>query len=143
MEAFERISSSTCLFVALFTLGNLDFAFALVSFSPLVFGCCLWSSSYSGRVRCLVPQWIFLFTGGFGRISHIFSTCGELRPEAFSLHSHRMEKYAQLMLRVPVSLSAVRTLNLDIISASSPWWRCGVFSTHFALFFALLRLSWS
>ena len=33
--------------VALFALGNLDFAFALVSFSlGLVFGCCLWSTSY-------------------------------------------------------------------------------------------------
>ena len=33
--------------VALFALGNLDFAFALVSFclGP-VFGCCLWSTSY-------------------------------------------------------------------------------------------------
>ena len=35
----------------------------------------------------------------------------------------RMEKCAQLMLRVAVSLRAVRTLNLDIISTSSPWWR--------------------
>ena len=32
----------------------------------------------------------------------------------------RMEKCAQLMLRVAVSLRAVRTLNLDIISTSSP-----------------------
>ena len=32
-------------FVALFAPGNLDCAFALVSFSPSVFGCCLWSTS--------------------------------------------------------------------------------------------------
>ena len=34
-------------FVALFAPGNLDSStFALVSFSSLVFGCCLWSTSY-------------------------------------------------------------------------------------------------
>ena len=33
-------------FAALFAPGNLDFAFALVSFSPSVFVCCLWSTSY-------------------------------------------------------------------------------------------------
>ena len=43
-------------FAALFAPGNLDFAFALVSFSPSVFGCCLWSTSYLGRVLCLVQQ---------------------------------------------------------------------------------------
>ena len=31
---------------ALFAPGNLDFAFALVSFSLSVFGCCLWSTPY-------------------------------------------------------------------------------------------------
>ena len=127
MESFGRISSSTCLFVALFALGNLDFAFALVSFSPSVFGCCLCSTSYfSGRVRCLVPQWIHVLLEAMDKF-HIFSTCGDFRPEAFSLHSYRMEKCARLMLRVAVSLRAVRTLKLDIISTSSPWWRCWVF----------------
>ena len=118
MEAFGSISSSTCLFVALVALGNLDFAF----------------------VRCLVPQWINVLREALDEF-HIFSTCGELRPEAFSLLSYRMEKCAQLMLRVAVCLSAVRTLKLNIISTSSTWWRCGVFSTHFASFYALLRLS--
>ena len=63
-------------FAALFAPGNLDFAFALVSFSPSVFGCCLWSTSYSGRVLCLVHQWIHVVdtcsTRGFWRTSHIF-----------------------------------------------------------------------
>ena len=35
-------------FAALFAPGNLDIAFALVSFSPSVFGCCLWSTLHSG-----------------------------------------------------------------------------------------------
>ena len=42
--------------VALFALGNLDFAFALVSFSPCpVFGYCLWSTAYgfSGTLALL------------------------------------------------------------------------------------------
>ena len=51
----------------------------------------------------------------------------------------RMEKCAQLMLRVAMFLRAVRTLNFDIISTSSPG--DGVGLTHFASFFALLRLS--
>ena len=101
-----------------FAPGNLDFSFALVSFSPSVFGCCLWSTSYSRRVLCLVQQWIHVLREAFGEL-HIFSTCGALRPVAFALHSS-MEKCAQLVLRVAVSLRAVRTLNLDIISTSSP-----------------------
>ena len=49
-----------------------------------------------------------------------------------------MKKCAQLMLRVAVFLRAVRTLDLDIISTSSP---CdGIGLTHFASFFALLRV---
>ena len=69
-------------FAALFAPGNLDIAFALVSFSPSVFGCCLWSTLYSGRVLCLVQQWIHVLREAFGEL-HIFSTCGALRPVAF------------------------------------------------------------
>ena len=76
-------------FAALFAPGNLDFAFALVSFSPSVFGCCLWSTSYSGRVLCLVQQWIHVLREAFGEL-HIFSSCGELRSEAFTLHSSEL-----------------------------------------------------
>ena len=128
MEAFGRISSST------FAPGTLDFAFALVSFSPSVFGCCLWSTLYSGHVLCLVQQWVHVLREAFGEL-HIFSTCGALRPVVFFFLFYRMEKCAQLMLQVAASLRAVRTLNLDIISTSSP---CdGVGLTHFASFFAL------
>ena len=103
---------------ALFAPGNLDFAFALVSFSLSVFGCCLWSTLYSGRVLCLVQQWIHVlrerllanFTY-FLRVVH----SDPWRSSPF----RRMEKCALLMLRVAVSLRAVRTLNLDIISTSS------------------------
>ena len=73
-------------FAALFAHGNLDIAFALVSFSPSVFGCCLWSTSYSGRVLCLVQQWIHVLREALGEL-HTFSPCGELRSEAFTLHS--------------------------------------------------------
>ena len=54
-------------------------------------------------------------TGGFGRIFHIFVAVMS-NPEAFCLHSRRMEKRAQSMLLVVVALSAVRTLTLDLIS---------------------------
>ena len=114
-------------FAALFAPGNLDFAFALVSSSPSVFGCCLWSTLYSAHV----PR------EAFGDL-HIFSTCGALRPVAFLSILRRMEKCAQLMLRVAVFLRVVRTLDLDIISTSSS---CdGVGLTHFTPFFALLRV---
>ena len=57
-------------------------------------------------------------------------------PEAFALHSCRMEKCAQSMPLVAVSLSAVRTLEVDIISTSTPLfyslWR---FSLRRAAFF--------
>ena len=72
-------------FAAPFAPGNLDFAFALVSFIS-VFGCCLWSASYSGCVLCLVQQWIHVLREAFGEL-HIFSPCGELRSDAFTLHS--------------------------------------------------------
>ena len=51
-------------------------------FSPSVFGCCLWSTLYSGHVFCLVQQWIHVQREAFGEL-HIFSTCGALRPVAF------------------------------------------------------------
>ena len=56
-------------FAALFAPGNLDIAFALVSFSPSVFGCCLWST-FLGRVLGSTVD--TCFTSGFWRISHIF-----------------------------------------------------------------------
>ena len=70
------------------------------------------------RDACLVQQWIHVLRVAFGEF-HIFSTCGALRSWRSSPF-RRMEKCAQLMLRVAVSLRAVCTLNLDIISTSSP-----------------------
>ena len=62
-------------------------------------------------VQCLVRQWIHAlrqYSGGFGRISHIFYDAADSNPEAFSPFG-RMEKCAQLMLLVAVLLRAVRT----------------------------------
>ena len=85
MEAFGRISSSTCPSAALFAHGNLDIAFTLVSFSPsgvwmlplehVVFG-----------TRAWFQQWIHVLRVAFVEL-HIFSACGALRSEAFVLHS--------------------------------------------------------
>ena len=66
MEAFGRISFYVP-FAALFAHGNLDIAFTLVSFSPSVFGCCLWSTRT--RAGSTVDT---CFTSGFWRTSHIF-----------------------------------------------------------------------
>ena len=65
-------------FVALFAPGNLDFAFALLSFSPS----CVWVlpveyAVFSGRVRCLVPQWIHVPREALDEFQH-FLRCGEL-----------------------------------------------------------------
>ena len=57
--------------VALFALGNLDIAFALV------FGCCLWSTSFSSGY---IP-------GEALDVFHIFYVAVNLYPEAFALHS--------------------------------------------------------
>ena len=46
MEAFGRISSSTCPSSRYSHLEFWTLAFALISFSSSVFGCCLWSTSY-------------------------------------------------------------------------------------------------
>ena len=65
-----------CRVVALCALGNLDFAFAFISFSPCpVFGCCLWSTAYgfSGTLALLGSTVDTCSTGGFGQIP-VFST---------------------------------------------------------------------
>ena len=101
-------------FAALFAPGNLDIAFALVSFSPSVFGCCLWSTFFGTRAwfnsGYMFYEWLLA--------NFTFSTCGALRSWRSSSF-RRTEKCAQLMLRVAVFLRAVRTLSLDIISTSS------------------------
>ena len=66
---------------------------------------------------------------GFGQISTFFYVAVNSNPEAFGLHSCRMEKRTQSMLLVAASLSAVRTLEVDIISTSAPFLTvCGNFA---------------
>ena len=65
--------------VAQFALGNLDFAFAFVSFSPSVFGCCLWSTSY---FRDAYAAWFnsgYIIYGRLWTNFKYFLRCGELR----------------------------------------------------------------
>ena len=50
------------------------------------------------------------YFGDYGRTSHIFYVAVNSNPEVFALHSCRMEKCAQSMHLVAVSLSAARTL---------------------------------
>ena len=123
-------------FAALFAPGNLDFAFALVSFSPS----CLGVASGVRRIRDACYAW---FNSGYMFYERLLANftyflrvvhSDPWRSSPF----RRMEKCAQLMLRVAVFLRAVRTLNLDIFSTSSP--RDGVGLTHFSSFFALLRV---
>ena len=83
-------------------------------FQSSVFGVAL-STLFSGRVLGSTVD--TCLREAFGEF-HIFSTCGALRSWRSSSF-RRMEKCAQLMLRVAVSLDALRTLSLDIISTSS------------------------
>ena len=57
---------------------------------------------------------------GLWKNLHIFYEAVNSNPEAFGLHSCRMEKRAQSMLLVAASLSAVRRLEVDIVSTSAP-----------------------
>ena len=111
---------------------------ALVSFSPSVFGCCLWSTSYFGTLALLGSTVDTCLREAIGEF-HIFSTCGELRSEAFTLHSATWRSVHSGCFELQCLFARFALLNLDIISTSSP---CdGVGLTHFASFFALLRLS--
>ena len=118
MEAFGRISSSTCPSPR---YSHLEI-WTLPSPSFLSVHRCLGVAS---GVRCIRDACFAWFNNGymfyerllanftyFPRVVHSDPWC--------SSPFRRMEKCAQLMLRVAVSLRAVRTLNLDIISASFP-----------------------
>ena len=70
MEAFGRISSSTCPLPALFAHGNLDIAFTPRIFQSFGVWGVLWSTLYSGRVLGSTVD--TCFTSGFWRILHIF-----------------------------------------------------------------------
>ena len=77
-----------CHVVALFALGNLCFAFALVSFSPWCMGvaCGVQRVDFSRRVRYLVQQWIHVYGRLWTNFS-IFYVAVNSNPEAFGLHS--------------------------------------------------------
>ena len=85
LRLVEEFPVLRCRVVALFALGNLDFAFALVSFSPWCVGvACGVQRMVSGRVRCLVQKWIHVY----GRLWTNFSTfyvAANSNPEAFSI----------------------------------------------------------
>ena len=61
-------------FAALFAPGNLDIAFALVSFSPSVFGCCLWSTFFGTRAwfnsGYMFYEWLLANFTYFLRVVH-------------------------------------------------------------------------
>ena len=83
MEAFGRISSSTC------PLPRYSHLEIWTWPSPLYLSVlCLGVASGARCIRdaCLVQQWIHVLREAFGEL-HTFSSCGELRSEAFTLHS--------------------------------------------------------
>ena len=134
VEAFGRISSSTllalprCSHLENWTLLLCPRIFQLI----LAYGCCLWSAAYwilreILRAPHLVRQWTHVLRGLSNNL-HIFYVAVNSNHEAFGLHSFRMEERAQSMLLVAASLSAVRTLEVDIISSSAPFLTvCGNF----------------
>ena len=76
----------------------------------------------------------YMFYGRLWKNLHIFYVAVNSNPEAFCLHSRRMEKRAQSMLLVVVALSAVRTLTLDIISRAQYIAVCGNFRWSWSIF---------
>ena len=75
----EEFPLPRCRVVALFALGNLDSAFALVSSSPWCMGvaCGVRRIGFSGCVRSLVQQWIHVLQEALDEFQH-FVRCGEL-----------------------------------------------------------------
>ena len=72
-----RISCSTCYVSRCSHLEIWTLPSPLCLSVLLVYGCCLWSTSYSGRVRCLVQQWIHVLWEALDEFQH-FLRCGEL-----------------------------------------------------------------
>ena len=104
------------------------FSFALVSFSPRVGVWVLPVENsvldISGDPACspLGSTVDTCSSRGFGRIFHIFYVAVNSNPDAFHLHSRRMES-----VHSRVALSAVRTLTLDILSKALQMAVCGNF----------------
>ena len=116
MEEFPFLR---CRVVALFALGNLDFAFALVSFSPWCFcvACGVRLIGFGMRAL-LVQQWIHVLQEAFDEFQY-FLRCGEL--ESWNVCSPFGLKCAQSMLLVAVFSARFVRGNLDIISVSAPF----------------------
>ena len=121
MEAFGRIFSSTCRsphysHLEIWTLPSPSYLSVLR---------CLGVASGVRRIRDACFAW---FNSGYMFYERLLANFTYFLR---AVHSdpwrsspfRRMEHCAQLMLRVAVSLRAIRTLNLDNISTSSPWWR--------------------
>ena len=96
MEAFGQFNLlPLCRAVRTWKSGH--FFLALVSLSPCpVFGCCLWCAAFwifSGDPACspLGSTVDTCSSSGFGRILHIFYVAVNSNPDAFRLHSRRME----------------------------------------------------
>ena len=102
------------------------FYFALVSFSlfwRLGVACGVQRRGFFGR-SCVHLTW---FDSGYMFFEGFYVAVNS-NPEAFALHSCRMENCAQPMLLVAASLSAGRTLEVDSISTSAPFLTvCGNF----------------
>ena len=117
VEAFGRISSSTfCRAVR--TWNTEHFSFDFVSFSlfwRVGVACGVQRIGFSEILRALhlVRLWIHVLREVFENL-HFFHVAVNSNPEAFGLHSCRMEQRAQSMLLVVASLSAVRTLELTL-----------------------------
>ena len=124
MEAFRRISSSTLL--ALPRCSHFEnwtlllcpriFQFFLVWVLPVehsVF-------DFSGT-RALLGSTVDTCSSRIWKNLLIFYVAVNSNPEAFALHSCRMEKRARSMLLVAASLSEVRTLEVDTTSTSAPF----------------------
>ena len=120
LEEFTLLRCLPCRAVRTWETGH--FSFALVSFSlfwRLGVACEYSVLKFSGDPH-LVRQSLLVLRG-LWRNLHIFYVAVNSNPEAFGLHSGGMEKRAQSMLLVAASLSAFRTLEVDITSTSSPF----------------------
>ena len=85
------------------------------------FGCLGVALEYvvlSGRVLCLVQQWIHVLREAFGELHNFLRVVNSDPRRLLSIPQNG--EVCTVDARVAVSLRAVRTLNLDIISTSSP-----------------------
>ena len=138
LEEFPLLRCLPCRVVRTWKTGHFYFALSCIFQLILAFGCCLWCTvvlDLSGDPACtsLGLTVDTCSSRGFGRIYSIFYVVVNSNPEAVlaSIRSG-MEKCAQSMLLVAVSLSAARTLKCGHYFCES------FISCQFAAFFFLL-----